>query len=473
MSATGPGCLPPSCSASCAAPRRCRRERRRSSRALIAAIEQDPAAQELLASDGDPGAVARRHCARSTAMRARRCPATSTSSATGSSTASTSREPSALELPDVLLRAIRTARRGRRERGPDVEAQTAGDPRARCPPSTRTSSTSSSARRGCSTGSATSAASTATSGPRGSCAGPRSRPAAGSPRDGRIDEPVHFIDAGFDEMCALVSGSGGPSADELAARAAYRAAPQRQGRAADARPSAAAPAGPGHAADRRSARLMRGDGHRPRRAVRQLRGGARGATCCAASRRAAASTRARHGSSPGPADFNRIVQGDVLVTDVDDGGVQHPAAALGAIVTDSGGLLSHSAIVAREYGIPGRRRDARGRRSGSRTARACASTAMPARSPSSHERGRPTRGGGRDGGLRLEGGRPRAGATRRPAGPAGRRALRARSSRPSPAGTRTRSSRSQPRSGRSVGRWRCARPRSTRTAPTRASPAST
>ena len=26
---------------------------------------------------------------------------------------------------------------------------------------------------------------------------------------------------------------------------------------------------------------------------------------------------------------------------------------LGAIVTDSGGLLSHSAIVAREYGIPG------------------------------------------------------------------------------------------------------------------------
>ena len=26
---------------------------------------------------------------------------------------------------------------------------------------------------------------------------------------------------------------------------------------------------------------------------------------------------------------------------------------LGAIVTDAGGLLSHSAIVAREYGIPG------------------------------------------------------------------------------------------------------------------------
>jgi pyruvate,water dikinase len=26
---------------------------------------------------------------------------------------------------------------------------------------------------------------------------------------------------------------------------------------------------------------------------------------------------------------------------------------LGAIVTDNGGLLSHSAIVAREYGIPG------------------------------------------------------------------------------------------------------------------------
>src|SRR5204863_9882701 len=41
--------------------------------------------------------------------------------------------------------------------------------------------------------------------------------------NGRIDDPVHFIDAAFDEMRALVSGSGGPSAEELASRAEWRA----------------------------------------------------------------------------------------------------------------------------------------------------------------------------------------------------------------------------------------------------------
>ncbi|HEU5296525.1 MAG TPA: hypothetical protein VFU71_17225, partial [Burkholderiaceae bacterium] len=40
---------------------------------------------------------------------------------------------------------------------------------------------------------------------------------------GRLERPEHLLDAGLDEMCALVSGSGGPSADELAHRAAFRA----------------------------------------------------------------------------------------------------------------------------------------------------------------------------------------------------------------------------------------------------------
>src|SRR5262249_50885883 len=40
---------------------------------------------------------------------------------------------------------------------------------------------------------------------------------------GRIDDPEHLIDAGADEMVSLLSGSGGPSAGELAARCEYRA----------------------------------------------------------------------------------------------------------------------------------------------------------------------------------------------------------------------------------------------------------
>jgi pyruvate,water dikinase len=55
----------------------------------------------------------------------------------------------------------------------------------------------------------------------------------------------------------------------------------------------------------------------------------------------------------GPAEFERIVQGDVLVTESTSEAFNILLPLLGAIVTDSGGLLSHSAIVAREYGIPG------------------------------------------------------------------------------------------------------------------------
>ncbi len=55
----------------------------------------------------------------------------------------------------------------------------------------------------------------------------------------------------------------------------------------------------------------------------------------------------------GPAEFGRIVQGDVLVTQSTSEAFNILLPLLGGIVTDSGGLLSHAAIVAREYGIPG------------------------------------------------------------------------------------------------------------------------
>jgi phosphoenolpyruvate synthase/pyruvate phosphate dikinase len=55
----------------------------------------------------------------------------------------------------------------------------------------------------------------------------------------------------------------------------------------------------------------------------------------------------------GPAEFDRIEKGDVLVTESTSEAFNILLPLLGALVTDSGGLLSHSAIVAREYGIPG------------------------------------------------------------------------------------------------------------------------
>ena len=54
----------------------------------------------------------------------------------------------------------------------------------------------------------------------------------------------------------------------------------------------------------------------------------------------------------GPEDFNRLQQGDVLITRTTGPAFNVVLPLLGAIVTDRGGQLSHAAIVAREYGIP-------------------------------------------------------------------------------------------------------------------------
>jgi pyruvate,water dikinase len=55
----------------------------------------------------------------------------------------------------------------------------------------------------------------------------------------------------------------------------------------------------------------------------------------------------------GPADFDRIQQDDVLLTEATTEAFNILLPLLAGIITDSGGALSHAAIVAREYGIPG------------------------------------------------------------------------------------------------------------------------
>lgn len=54
-----------------------------------------------------------------------------------------------------------------------------------------------------------------------------------------------------------------------------------------------------------------------------------------------------------PSDFEKIQEGDVLVTRSTGTAFNVVLPLLGAIVTDRGGQLCHAAIVAREYGIPG------------------------------------------------------------------------------------------------------------------------
>ncbi len=51
-------------------------------------------------------------------------------------------------------------------------------------------------------------------------------------------------------------------------------------------------------------------------------------------------------------EFQRLREGDVLVTESTSAAFNVVLPLLGAVVTDRGGQLSHAAIVAREYGIP-------------------------------------------------------------------------------------------------------------------------
>jgi phosphohistidine swiveling domain-containing protein len=168
---------------------------------------------------------------------------------------------------------------------------------------------------------------------------------------GKIKQADHLIDASVDEMCALLAGADQPSADELAARNDYRTshaakeAPAQLGDPPEAPPD---PSGLPPAA----ARVMRAIGL----ALGEVFGSSEAEHEGDLLRGLAASRGVYEGPArrvTGPSEFGRIQQGDVLVTESTTEAFNILLPLLGAIVTDSGGLLSHSAIVAREYGIPG------------------------------------------------------------------------------------------------------------------------
>jgi pyruvate,water dikinase len=167
----------------------------------------------------------------------------------------------------------------------------------------------------------------------------------------RIHAPEHLIDAGVDEMAALLAGADRPSADELAARMEYRTTHSAKDAPATLGPPPPAPADPSTLPPP-VARLMRATGI----ALGALFGSSEAQHEEDLLRGLAASPGVYEGPArlvSGPGDFNRIVQGDVLVTVSTTEAFNILLPLLGGIVTDSGGLLSHSAIVAREYGIPG------------------------------------------------------------------------------------------------------------------------
>ena len=316
---------------------------------LKRAFAQDPAAREALAMDIAPAEVL---------MRLRGLGGEAGAAVSGYFELVGNRlvdgfdiaEPTALELPDALLRALRVAVSGEAHAASDVDAR-AAEVRAQVPAAHQAEFDEllGEARLTYRLRDERGVYSDVWA------AGLMRRAALAAGRRvvgrGRIATPEQMLDAGLEEMCALVAGSGGPTADELARRAAHRATYT----AKDAPPLLGPPEPPPPdlaALPPAVARLMRatfltlghvfGSSEAPHEAE-VLYG-------------LAASKGVYEGPArrvSGPSEFGRIAKGDVLVTESTTEAFNILLPLLGGIVTDNGGLLSHAAIVSREYGIPG------------------------------------------------------------------------------------------------------------------------
>ena len=317
---------------------------------LKKAFAQNPAAREALASIGDPAqvfATLRSLGSEAGAALSGYLDLVGNRLIDGFDIA----EPSALEMPDALLRAIRVALSGETQCRLGCRCPYCVSPRTKSPRRTKPSLTNCSARPASSTASVTSAEFTVTSGPRALMR--RAALAAGRrvATRGRIDTPQHMLDATLDEMCALVAGTGGPLADELARRAEFRTTYT----AKDSPPFLGTPKPPPldlTALPPPVGRVMRAIFI----AIGHLFGSSEAQNEEKVLYGLAASKGVYEGPArrvSGPSEFGRIAKGDVLVTESTTEAFNILLPLLGGIVTDNGGLLSHAAIVSREYGIPG------------------------------------------------------------------------------------------------------------------------
>lgn len=169
---------------------------------------------------------------------------------------------------------------------------------------------------------------------------------------GRVLRPEHLLDATPAEVVALFGGPGtAPAGDELARRAEERRRLDLEELPLELGEPEAPP--PAELLPPACARAMLGvmfyathleadTARRPQAAQEMLFGqGVSGGRYAG---------RARIVRSA--ADFEQIESGDVLVTRTTSPGYNVLLPLLGAVVTDRGGALCHTAIVAREFGLP-------------------------------------------------------------------------------------------------------------------------
>jgi phosphohistidine swiveling domain-containing protein len=169
--------------------------------------------------------------------------------------------------------------------------------------------------------------------------------------EGRIEQADHLVDATYDEIVSMLRGGNGPSAGRLAELSRFRATYT----AADAPPALGEPPPAPPSLEQL-----------PEPAARALRavGTCIGLVFTDSDAESGANVVRGLPASPGvyegtarvlqgPHELDRLEQGDVLVTGSTSEAFNVVLPLLGALVTDNGGLLAHAAIVSREYGIPG------------------------------------------------------------------------------------------------------------------------
>jgi pyruvate,water dikinase len=167
---------------------------------------------------------------------------------------------------------------------------------------------------------------------------------------GRLEAADHAVDLSHDELKGVLAGKAEPTKQEVAERVKFRTthtiadAPTQVGLPPSAPPPAEWLPPP-------AARMARAIGA----VLQQMFDVAENKTEAKIVRGLPASPGTYEGRArvvDGPEQFSRIEKGDVLVARLTSPSYNVLLPLLGGVVTDRGGLLSHAAIVAREYGLP-------------------------------------------------------------------------------------------------------------------------
>jgi pyruvate,water dikinase len=167
---------------------------------------------------------------------------------------------------------------------------------------------------------------------------------------GRVEAADHLIDAGYDEIVGLHTGANQPTAAELARRHQLRleadpsSAPKALGEAAA--PPSMPPMTPASMRLARSMMTHMGHAHSGRSTTEHEHDLLNGLPGNGGVYEGVA--RVINGTD----DLHRLGDGEVLVAATTSEAFNLAMSFAGAVVSDTGGALSHTAVVCREYGIP-------------------------------------------------------------------------------------------------------------------------